>query len=477
MATNGLPIPGINDNWGSGPTGTGGSNLQALAQIIKLIQSAGNRNPTAPLNSSNVGGMITNQSTIPGANIPPVQKQFPNTRTMPDTHNKNVEFGTLMSNVGEIVKTAEQNHEAKKARDLQVDLERVMIAAQNPNDPQNAKILNDIMNDPKKRKAISQALGINFLGQTDTRKPFEKQAVQAAANKIKQNAAASGSNSGGSPAAGNPQSQAAAPQPQTQVQPNPAQSAPQDASLNPNAAKFMSSLPRSPQLSPQYQVLAQAVKDGLIPSADVEATQNGQNQRAVMAATTKLAITQALIDAHGDEIKTKQATELLKTDAQINGKTHAAEILANAQRYKADQTLKGEIYRADQSLKAATIRVTGGTDNKDTQNDIKAATNELNAAKLEAQMIIGRKTAGDGFDKDAYNKVFQKVQTATAKLQKLGVQVNPDGSAGGGNNGDAGKPDTGFDAPSFDKQIGGSDSDDDWVWGAYKAIYPNEEPD
>jgi hypothetical protein len=140
-----------------------------------------------------LGPLITQQPmNIPIP--PPVQKERMQVqqggvgRTKAETRRNTT--ASIAGNIANFVGTVKRNKDAQHNRILQYDLERLMGAMQHPEDPQNKQIINDILSDPKKVKAIEKSLDIHLLDPKEN--PPETKAFFNAAKKHKEGQAGGG---------------------------------------------------------------------------------------------------------------------------------------------------------------------------------------------------------------------------------------------------------------------------------------------
>lgn len=108
--------------------------------------------------------------------------------------NRRIAANNMFSNIGGLIGTAIKNDQAKKARNVQMDVEKLFTAyqgleqaKQDPNSPEskeiiqkNTQIINDMLSDPKKRKALEKAFNISFVGNDKNANSPERQGFNKA---------------------------------------------------------------------------------------------------------------------------------------------------------------------------------------------------------------------------------------------------------------------------------------------------------
>ena len=287
-------IPGTGQ--GNMPTAGGGSPVSNLGDLEKLlginlgqqVQAVQQRVPIMPQQlpagqnrPGDVSGNFVNPSTSGGP-----------------AHNARV---SLAQSIGQLVANVENKHEEKKARDVAFDMQRIQTAMSNPT-PENQQLVEEILQDPSRRKAISKALNINFFGE-DKRKPAEKQAYQMWSQMNDQ------------------QKQQAAQQPQALNQ------------------QLMRQMPKMPSFSADDQFKAQAIQMGLSPKAD----EVMKTLTALAGDQTKWNVAMANIDAKDREHLQKlilqgQKYEALYEIAKLHkqGVLGAASMRAGAENRRSD---------------------------------------------------------------------------------------------------------------------------------------------
>lgn len=341
-----------------------GGGVNGIAQLIQMLAQRAN-NPNRPMSEAGPSAMPSAAPVNPGAsggNMDEVlkelgmgtasplpqspgvvnQTQIPmipiSPKVRPDIQfgtpgefrtssgNKRNSINNLFGTVNKMVTAAQQNQEQRKIRDLSLDLERLMIAAQNPDDPHNKEVINDILGDAKKRKAIAEALNIKFGPVEDDRSPEGKAALQKAVQAVQTKTQAQPQMQGGTPQSGQPTPQPQAAQPQPQTAPQVQQ---QQGGFNTYAQQFMRQMPNAQVMSPQFAASMQMLQR-MAPYFSAMSRERASENLAMARVEAQKIMTQA---RSGDVL------------AQNQAKIKAAQILANAR------------------IKDAQIRVGGMLDN------------------------------------------------------------------------------------------------------------------
>jgi len=454
-------IPGMNQ------TSTGPQTQINPGQLLQLILGAAKQagNPASPnqqaqqpgaastipgtmgpsAGPSGLGPMVAPVRSLPGANVPLVPKQYPeHTRGVPQGEfatrggHTRTAIGNIFGDMAQAVKGAAKEHEMKEARSLAVDIERLAAAMQNPDDPQNKQIINDILSDKKKQKKISEALGINYMEMEDKRSPETKAAMQIATGNIKkqqaQKQAAQQPVQAASPAqAGGPAtSMPGAGQPQASP-----------------ADRFLSKLPVGVGMSPTYQVYAQLVKDGIIPTADQALKSDTDMKKEIMSNETKERIADKI--AQTQNLKSAQA--LVTAYAKIAGAKEAASLMAKSREKVAN--IQGQA-----RIKAAEMIHSGA--NQLAKNANEATQKKINILKERNVTAKNRITElqkeykaedekwwsdGDKLKKilTEYESVKQEQISITNELKALQGTIGAGTSAGSGTNSNTGDGANGTD--------------------------------
>lgn len=153
------------------PASSPDPSFAALLQAAnaRSIQSAAGLN-TQPLAQN--AGTSNSSNGIPSADStqivqPTVDQQAPKWQVAPQMNGgvaqKRASTGALIQNIQGLVQTAAANKQRRDISTATNDWNRLMTAMQNPNDPQNQTVIQDILGDPKKLKLMSKALNVDWL--------------------------------------------------------------------------------------------------------------------------------------------------------------------------------------------------------------------------------------------------------------------------------------------------------------------------
>lgn len=402
-------IPGVA---GEGPNMTG-TNL-GVSELMQMLRGL----------TSDPSRLIQNQSVIPQGGLQPLPKriypemqQSSNREFTTSGGHKRASMMDLGSNIASMIKAANQNLENKKARDLSVDIERVMIAAQNPNDPQNQQVLKDIMSDPRKVKSLSEALNINLMGEEDKRKPHQRQAVAMATQKLSR--------------------QQQKEQQQQQFQ----------QGSEGRVQQLLKSLPNAPELSPYANAVAQLTKLGVLPKGtDIIKAATMLNSTEVKAKLGMLManrmITAAQVRAYAQVASSYNYAQSRAYVEQLNAYARMAD---SNNRFNAAMARTKAIEEKINSLK--------GTQDKrvqDTLKQLKGVQDQISKTYAEYQKNTSGGVAAfmgtaDSKDKqalkDRLNDLYQQEKQLTNLVNQLraqGVDIGIAGVNAYANTGDAG---------------------------------------
>src|SRR5215831_4734055 len=259
---------------------------------------------------------------------------------------KRADTAALFGNINKIVQTAQDRIYQKKVATIQHDFETLGAAIQGYKEAQasgnqdmlqhNAKIINDIVMDPKKSKELSKAFDVNLNPMAEgkgkgAQKPDpSKDALKAAFGKNLQNF-----QSGKDP-------------------------------LSPQAHQMMDRMPQTMQPNPQFQSYLEGLKAGAYPKAadEMEFTtkvmevQQKINNNAVTN-ETKMQMSKNLSEAMLNRVYMQQYGATLRTQMMQLGAMDRAVIMADALKYRADQVLKGQADRTSMMRERLTA---AGTD-------------------------------------------------------------------------------------------------------------------
>lgn len=258
---------------------------------------------------------IVQPPPIPKFQPPQIQMPTPGGSYSSVGERKRANKTALFNGIANMVKSGGDYIQAKKTRDLSMNIQRLMGAQEgiqqakqalqaNPNDPeakkaleQNASIINDITSDPKKVKQLQKAFNIDLFG--DGKNKQENQALVNAWQEYQKK------QQGGDKTA-----------------------------LNPTAQKFMGQQPITQQLSPEAQAQAAAVKAGLQPNAGELLKAQTEVFKSYQSAQSVDDRSKAMVKAEEIRAKATDARTAALIDnmnKKIFGEQKAAEIRANAQ--------------------------------------------------------------------------------------------------------------------------------------------------
>lgn len=375
------------------PTGGGGGNVGDASQmLIKLIQQA----------SAGAQGNIQNrpQVMLPGQ-LPPqhheagdVSGNMVNSNTIGGpARNARV---TMAASIGKLVANVENQQELKKARDIAFDMQRIQTAMQNPT-PENQQLVNEILSDPKKRKEISSALNINFMGGEDKRKPHQKQGLDIWGQM----------NQNGGQQNGQPQGQA---QGQSQQQQQPQQ---------PNYFnRLQRMMPSAPQITPEASMYAEMVKLGIVPDSNEQL----KAVTALVTNETKYNETIARLQTSVDIANAKNATAAQIQDAKNAQRTidnlnrlHETQITANAHVAAASVTGQAHVAAAQIGADAKNRQTTVLAGAKQQLNTIQATKDQIDATTKTIKTLQDNLANKVG-DKKAQTDLIKQLIDTNQKL-------------------------------------------------------------
>ena len=383
---NGLPvsvIPGMGGMAGGNDVTGNSVNPADLMRILT------NGNPSLPLDQ-----MIQQTTAIPGAEIPMPKRQYPDIKTasgefMTRSGNRRNAFNNLMSNVGNVIQTARQNSEAQQQRTLAVDLERLLIAAQNPQDPHNQQVMNDILSDKKKRKAIEKALDISFLGNEDKRDPISKGALDMALKRVQGQAggAAQGQTGANTGASGNPLSA---------------------------LQQFMKQMPTTATLTPQAQATEQLTKAKVLPSADEQIKAKADLLKQLSSNDGKEKVAGILAASH-DRATFQRYMSTLQT---VAGRVTAAQLAAWA-RVKASENVANALKERQKMIEARFK----GKGNNNLFNNLKKEADSIQKSISTDTAEFNKLRQGKGGDPKVLQALGEKIYTNTKRLKDVQDQM------------------------------------------------------
>jgi hypothetical protein len=220
----------------------------------------------------------------------------------------------LYHGIASTIKTAGNYLQDKKVRAMSMDTTRLMSAYSGLNEAKasgdqaamqhNAQIINDMMSDPKKVKMFEKVFNVPLMGDDKKKDTPEYKGFMDAMKKFQTD---KGASSGG---------------------------------LNPRAAMLTNAMPQRMQTDPRLQALMEATKAGVVPTANAQLQANVEIQKVLSTAQQKG------FDRESKENIAKVLSEsrdrstqagILKTVISAIGRQGAAEVIANASKYRADK--------------------------------------------------------------------------------------------------------------------------------------------
>lgn len=374
-------------------------------------------------------------------------------------------MGNFFQNLGNIVKTSKQNQEIKQGIAFQTNLQRLQVAMQNPNDPQNRQVIAVLMSDQKFTKQLEKALDINFLGEDkNANSPFRKVLLKL----FGKGTASGGSQPMGGESLGIPGGNG-----MPQVRPNMGAQGGQGGQvgtggMSPEASRALQMLqsltPHAPQANPQLQIAAQMVKDGIYPSADkmLEMSQKDRHDAIVAYGLAKR------FDLGQEAIAAKLKESLLREYGEIQGK----KIMAAAENYRTS-IMKSHYERADETSKDKKALAMGTKDAQKLEKDFqeKRQIYEDKQKEFSAALKSKKKTDLGTLERLRKEKTDAQVEMNSAQKkysdfvnQGINTGESDGGAGGGGNNGGGSdnngrQPNEDYDkiVSDFDKALDGLD--------------------
>lgn len=289
-----------------------------LQAIVQLMAQHGMLGGGQDLNGLTFGSDPGQPVAPVRAGTPDIQYARPQGSFQTVGERKRADSQALFHGVASTVKTAADYIQDKKVRSMSMDTNRLMSAMQGYNEAKasgdqevmqhNSQIINDMMSDPKKIKQFEKVFNVNLLGEHKDKNSPEYKGFLDAFKKFQQQ--------GGKGGQGN------------------------QGNLNPRAALMMQQMPQRMQADPRLQALMAATKAGVLPTANAQLQANTEIGKALMTAQqkgydreSKENIARLLADSRD---KGTQAG-ILKTVVSTIGRQGAAEIIANASKYRADR--------------------------------------------------------------------------------------------------------------------------------------------
>ena len=247
-------------------------------------------------------GSVPQKANLP---LPPIHTQSPGIPQGPFAstgEKKRADRQALYSTIGDIVKKAEDKHYQEKVQKLQTHIETIQNAIQGYNEAQaagnkeamdqNARIVNNLLKDPKISKEIAKAYDANLNPLQENKKKDKpdpaKDALKAAFSKNQQDY-----QQGKTP-------------------------------LSPQAQQLMQNMPQQMQMDPRLAVQAEMIKAGLLPGAKEQVKMQGDilkyNTEALngqVAAESRVAAAKIIAGSRD------RATAMRQTVAAMQGLTQA----------------------------------------------------------------------------------------------------------------------------------------------------------
>lgn len=331
--------------------------------------------------------------------------------------NKRATKQNLFHTIAQTVKAGGDYVQAKKNRQLQSSIERLLSAQegiteakaaleQNPNDPKakeamatNTAIINDITADPKVNKQLQKAFNIDLFGNGKNKN--ENKALQDAWKSF-----------GEKKQAGD------------------------KTALNPIAQKMMQQQPQRAQLSPEVSMQAKMIQAKLIPGADEKLKAAVEHFKAFTAAKTadernasaeRIAEERAKsVDYHADKV----------LDAAIQtklGREAAADIHARTEKYKANMQMSIWNKRIDMLTEIATGKNTVqmakiqsyekiANDKNKTAEERVQAQKELNKIKSSQGIILSMAKEANTYNTELA-RLTKENKDAQTELDKKGSSI------------------------------------------------------
>jgi hypothetical protein len=296
-----------------------GAQQQQAPQVLELLKRMiAQRGGQAPLEGGlvNFGSQVQQPKAPVRLGTPDISYANRPGGYQTTGERKRDEKQALFHGIASTVRTAADYMQDKKVREMSMDTERLMNAMQGYDAAkqsgdtaaakQNADIINDMMSDPKKIKQFQKAFNVNLLGEGKDKDSPEYKGLVEAFKKYKSG----------------------------------------ESDLNPTAQKFMQSQPKTPQLSPEMQARAAAVKAKVLPTADTQ-VKAGVDQEKNMVDLQKIISTSSDKVLTGDRLMKIAQMRADTTDKRIQGAIDV-QILKNfGSKAVADVRFAGAKYVAD----------------------------------------------------------------------------------------------------------------------------------
>jgi|SRR5882757_1705030 len=367
-------VPGGQDN-SSTVAGAASDAQQMAIQIIKQA-SQGGQNP------------ITNrpQVILPQPRVPkqiPMGQSTGNVQATTQSGQRRNDMNSLISSVGNIVKTGINKKREKDEQGLMHDLAIIQAASSNPEDPHNKLILDQMMNDPKVVKRLQKALGYNPLAGEEP-SPEAKTLMKFGAQvKQKQAIQTQGSQ---------PQSNGQQPQGGT----------PQQGGAMQN---LMSRMPNTQQINPTVAMQAELIKAGILPKNDLGPKALMDYVQEVMKDDTKREELKARAQATNNQTLMKLYETTIRAQAYLDRGREADK----SKEKVAATHLEGTKYAADARERAAAER-TDKKYGKDTFKNLKIAAEmyDKDLTNLREQLNTALKQSG-GKENDQTKALHEQI--------------------------------------------------------------------
>jgi hypothetical protein len=323
---------------------------------------------------------------------------------------KRADKQALFGTIADIVRGAEKKHYQMDVQKLQHDFEIMSGAIKGYNEAQasgnkemmkhNADIINGIVSDPKKAKALAKAFEVDLNPLAEKKKKEKpnpaQDALKAAFAKDTQDFAA------------------------------------KKTMLAPQAQALMRQVPQTAQMDPRLAIIEQLTKSGVLPKAGEELTFTKDlmqiNQRAAANKLTnddKMNMAKMMVDAKD---RNTQAA-VLRTLMTVQGANDRMQIMERMWKYRADKVLEGVNNRVqqlrerfkptagniedkklgtlikslDSQAKAIKEQVTAAAKAHD-NNALKALNNQLSLLEMQQKIVSAEAAKRVGLDENDFNQ-------------------------------------------------------------------------
>lgn len=345
---------------------------------------------------------------IPQASAPPVfQTHEPVVANRPGGYRttgerKRDEKAALFHNIASLTQDFAKYENDKKQRHMQTLTERLMTAVQgydaakqSGNEDaikQNATIINDILGDPKNRKLFEKAFDINFFGDSKGKGTPEQKGLFAAMAKMNQDF-----QGGKTP-------------------------------LNAYAQRFMQMNPQTPQLSPEAQAQAQAIKLGLTPDANAKIAAEATEFKAAVDADikessdkTRLAIADKLATLKDKQTEMQYMSYVIRSQ----GVVEAARVKALAEIKRANIQAGNQQKIWDQRLQMMQYAIDENNQTKKDIEDKKAASTEkVQGMKGDQAKELQKMKTQNQMQNQSLKQLNTEYKDGQRQLQLLNTEIN-----------------------------------------------------